>query len=100
MIKLLPKFICRIFAGSVTLLFAVSAHSQSTATVFSDDFTASAGTGYTSATGFVGTSTVWSHSASGTDFGARINGGTASLSNDASAAANANGWNMISTSTA
>jgi hypothetical protein len=100
MIKSLPKFICQIFAGSVTLLFAVSANSQSTATVFNADFTASAGAGYTSAAGFVGTSTVWSHSASGTDFGARINGGTASLSNDASAAANANGWNMISTNTA
>lgn len=100
MIKSLPKFICQIFAGLVTLLFAVSANSQSTATVFSADFTASAGTGYTSGTGFVGTSTVWSHSASGPDFGARINGGTASLSNDASAAANANGWNMISTSAA
>ncbi|PKB15127.1 T9SS sorting signal type C domain-containing protein [Flavobacterium sp. 5] len=100
MIKSLPKFICQILAGFVTLLFAVSANSQSTATVFSDDFTASTGTGYTSATGFVGTSTVWSHSKSGTDFGARINGGIASLSNDASAAANANGWNMISTNTA
>lgn len=100
MSKSLPQFICHIFAGLVTLLFAVSANSQTTATVFSDDFTASAGTGYTSGSGFVGTSTVWSHSASGTDFGARINGGTASLSNDASAAANANGWNMISTSTA
>ena len=100
MIKLLPKFICQIFAGSMTLLFAVSANSQSTATVFNADFTASAGTGYTTAAGFVGTSTVWSHSTSGTDFGARINGGTATLSNDASAAANANGWNMISTSTA
>lgn len=100
MIKSLPKFIGQIFAGLVTLLFAVSANSQSTATVFSADFTASAGTGYTSASGFVGTSTVWSHSSSGTDFGARINGGTASLSNDASAAANVNGWNMISTSTA
>lgn len=100
MIKSLPKFICQIFAGSLTLLFAVSANSQSVATVFSADFTASAGTGYTSATGFVGTSSVWSHSASGTDFGARINGGIATLSNDASAAANVNGWNMISTSTA
>jgi hypothetical protein len=100
MIKSLPKFICQIFAGFVTLLFAVSANSQSTATVFSDDFTASTGTGYTSAAGFVGTSTVWSHSRSGTDFGARINGGIATLSNDASAAANVNGWNMISTSTA
>jgi hypothetical protein len=100
MIKSLPKFIGQLFAGLVTLLFAVSANSQSTATVFSDDFTASAGTGYTTAAGFVGTSTVWSHSGSGTDFGARINGGIASLSNDASAAANANGWNMISTSTA
>lgn len=100
MIKTLHKFICQIFTGFVTLLFAVSANSQSTATVFNADFTASAGTGYTSATGFVGTSTVWSHSASGTDFGARINGGTATLSNDASAAVNANGWNMISTSTA
>ena len=100
MIKSLPKFIGRIFAGLVTLLFAVSANSQSTATVFSADFTASAGTGYTSAAGFVGTSTVWSHSSSGTDFGARINSGTATLSNDASAAANVNGWNMISTNTA
>lgn len=100
MTKSLPKFICQIIAGSVTLLFSVSANSQSTATVFSADFTASAGTAYTSATGLVGTSTVWSHSASGTDFGARINGGTASLSNDASAAANANGWNMISTNAA
>ncbi|REH01546.1 hypothetical protein [Flavobacterium aquicola] len=99
MIKSLSNFICRIFAGFVTLLFAVSANSQSTATVFSADFTASAGTGYTTTAGFVGTSTVWSHSTSGTDFGARINGGTATLSNDASAAANANGWNMISTST-
>lgn len=99
MIKSLSNFICQIFAGFVTLLFAVSANSQSTATVFSADFTASAGTGYTTTAGFVGTSTVWSHSTSGTDFGARINGGTATLSNDASAAANANGWNMISTST-
>jgi len=44
-------------------------------TVFTDAFTTSTGTTYTNAAGAIGTSTNWSLTRSGADWGARIDGG-------------------------
>jgi hypothetical protein len=68
-------------------------------TVFSDDFSTSAGTSYTTITGAIGTSPKWGFSRSGADFGARIDGGLMTLTNDSGGTANANGWVLASTST-
>ncbi|NUY81874.1 hypothetical protein HUK80_13300 [Flavobacterium sp. MAH-1] len=77
------------------LLFAgASAFAQTT--VFNDDFTTSTGTTYTAAAGPIGTSPVWNFSRSGADFGARINGGNLTLTNDASGAYNNYGWGLAS----
>ncbi len=80
---------------AVLLLFAANASAQTL--VFSDDFTTSAGSNFTTASGPVGTSTVWNFARSGTDYGARINGGNLTLTNDASAAANNYGWAVATT---
>lgn len=82
----------------VFLIFVMSASAQTT--VFNDDFTTSAGTTFSTATGPIGTSPTWSLSRSGTDFGARINGGNLTLTNDAGGSANNYGWAIASTSTA
>ncbi|WP_309641136.1 fibronectin type III domain-containing protein [Flavobacterium sp.] len=100
MTKTLPQLIYRTLASLAMLLFAVSAAAQSAATVFSTDFTTSAGTTYTTAAGAIGTSANWSLARSGADFGARITSGSMSLTNDASSAGNPNGWALASTSTA
>ena len=85
----------------LTLLFFISALPSvaQTATVFSDDFTTSAGTTYTTTNGFIGSSTRWSMVRSGTDFGAGINGGRMVLSNDASGTSNFSGWVLAYTGT-
>lgn len=70
------------------------------ATVFNDNFDTSAGTYYTIASGSIGTSSTWSLSRSGTDFGAGINGGRMILGNDGSSAGNFAGWAMGYTNTA
>ncbi|QBZ96583.1 T9SS sorting signal type C domain-containing protein [Flavobacterium sangjuense] len=69
------------------------------ATVFSDTFTISAGASYTTSTGAVGSSANWNLTSSGVDYGVRINSGIMSLSNDATASANSNGWVLSSTAT-
>ena len=66
----------------------VAAHGQTV--VFSDNFATSQGATYTTS-GAIGTSS-WNVSRSGDDWGARIDGGIMTLTNTASAAANANGW--------
>ncbi len=84
-----------------TLLFFISvlpSVAQIT-TVFSDDFTTSAGTTYTTTNGFIGSNTRWSMQRSGTDFGAGINGGRMVLSNDASGLSNNTGWVLAYTGT-
>ena len=96
--KLVPRTLIRILLIFIFHGFCSSTYGQ--ATVFTDDFTTSAGTSYTSAAGAIGTSTNWSLSRSGSDFGARITSGSMSLTNDASSAGNANGWVLASTSTA
>jgi len=63
----------------------------STTTIFSDDFETSTGSTYDT-DGAIGTSTTWSLSRSGVDWGARIDGGRLDLTNDAGAQANVNGW--------
>jgi hypothetical protein len=77
----------------VAIIFTagLSATAQ-TSTVFSDDFSTSAGASYTTAAGAIGTSTKWSFSRSGTDFGALINNGLMALTNDAGGTANNYGW--------
>ena len=90
-----------LITGVVMLLFfRVTSASAQTTTVFNDDFTTSAGTSYSTATGAIGTSANWSLTRSGADFGARITSGFMSLTNDASSAGNANGWLLASTATA
>lgn len=88
----------RIRAIFALMLFAAAAHAQTT--VFNDDFTTSAGTIFSTATGPIGTSPTWSFARSGTDFGARINGGNLTLTNDAGGTANNYGWGIASTNTA
>jgi hypothetical protein len=81
-----------------SLLFLINLSFGQT-TVFSDTFTASAGTAYTTATGAVGSSPAWSQTISGTDFGTKIDAGLLNLTNNATAAYNNYGWVLASTST-
>ena len=69
-------------------------------TVFIDAFTASTGATYTTTPGAIGSSTTWSFTRSGADWGARIDGGILDMTNDASATANVAGWGFASTPTA
>lgn len=73
--------------------------SISQTTVFSDNFNTSTGATYTIAAGAVGTSTTWSLSRSGVDWGARIDNGILDMTNDGSGAANVAGWGFASTPT-
>ena len=73
-----------------TLMSWLSSLSQTT--VFNDDFTTSQGTYYTTAAGFIGTSTVWRNARSGTDFGSGIANSHLSLINDTGGTLNSNGW--------
>ncbi|HEX8563292.1 MAG TPA: hypothetical protein VF676_09970 [Flavobacterium sp.] len=83
------------------VLLVFSAHvTWAQTTVFADDFSTSAGTTYTTATGPVGSSTKWNFSRSGSDFGTLINSGTLSVTNNASGSYNNTGWGLASTSTA
>lgn len=86
--------------GAIFALVLFASTAQAQTTVFSDDFTTSAGTTFTTATGPIGSSPSWSFSRSGSDFGARINGGNLTLTNDAGGTANNYGWGMASTNTA
>lgn len=74
---------------------ATSAFGQ---TVFSDAFGTSQGTSFTTS-GAIGTSS-WNVTRSGADWGARIHNGILELSNDASAATNADGWVFASVTVA
>jgi len=76
----------------IVLLLATVAPAFSQTTVFSQDFTTSAGTSYTTANGPIGTNTTWSLLRSGTDFGAQINSGMLTLSSDATGSSNVAGW--------
>lgn len=82
----------------VMMLSALNALGQTP--VFSEDFSTSAGTTFTTATGPIGTSTIWNFARGGADYGARINNGTLTMTNDASGAANNYGWSIASTNTA
>ncbi|MFP9098081.1 T9SS sorting signal type C domain-containing protein [Flavobacterium sp. RHBU_24] len=72
-------------------LLSLAAGAQQT-TVFTQDFTTSAGTSYSTVNGAIGNSSTWSLVRSGTDMGARINSGYLDLTNDATGAANSAGW--------
>ncbi len=67
--------------------------------VFSENFTTSTGSAYTVSNGPIGTSNLWSMTRSGADFGASINNGILTLTNDASGIANQNGWIIATTPT-
>jgi hypothetical protein len=84
----------------LTAVFFLTSISESFAqkTVFTDAFGTSTGATY-DLTGAIGTSTVWSLTRSGVDFGARIDGGRLDVTNDGSATANVNGWVYGSAST-
>lgn len=75
-----------------TLLFATTLSTFAQTVAFSSDFTTSAGTTYTTANGPIGTNTTWSLLRSGTDFGAMINSGVLTLTNDATGSYNSAGW--------
>ncbi|MFT3796204.1 beta strand repeat-containing protein [Flavobacterium sp.] len=94
--RILPCFYGWAFLA--LLLLGNTAKAQTN--VFSDDFTTSAGTAFTAVAGPIGTSPVWSFSRSGSDFGARINGGNLTMTNDAGGTANNYGWGMAYTNTA
>jgi len=86
--------------GIATFVFLQVAliSAQGQLTVFSDNFTTSQGTTYTES-GLIGTSP-WTVSRSGVDFGGRIDSGIMTLTNDATATANVNGWVFASAATA
>lgn len=77
---------------------AVMAAGANATVVFSDNFSTSQGSTYTTS-GAIGTSD-WSVSRSGADWGARIDSNIMTLTNDASGTANAEGWVYANTSTA
>lgn len=76
-------------------LAAMTAGGYAQTVVFTSNFTASQGSTFTTG-GAIGTSP-WSVTRSGADWGARIDSGILQLTNDASAAANAEGWVFVST---
>ncbi|RZJ34141.1 MAG: hypothetical protein EOO51_11035 [Flavobacterium sp.] len=80
----------RTFSAAWLLLVSTFAFAQTT--VFSDDFSTSAGIYYTNAPGPIGTSTKWTMARSGNDYGAGINNGALVITNDASGYANTSGW--------
>lgn len=84
--------------AGVGLALSWSTAAQASTIVFSEDFETSAGTAF-STSGSIGTSSVWSITNSGADWGAKIDGGLLTLTNDASGASNANGWIFASTNT-
>lgn len=85
----------------VFFLLAGFVHTNAQTTVFSDDFTISRGTTFTSVNGPVGTSPTWSMLRSGSDFGAGINAGRMVLTNDATGTFSlSNGWVLAYTSAA
>jgi hypothetical protein len=61
-------------------------------TLFSDNFGTSRGSTYTAAAGVIGNDANWVISRSGTDWGAKIDGGRLDITNDASIQSNADGW--------
>ncbi|RYD86376.1 MAG: hypothetical protein EOP50_22500, partial [Sphingobacteriales bacterium] len=75
------------------LMTGFAATSQTT-TVFSDDFSTSAGTSYTTSATAIGTSTKWSFVRGGGDLGAKIDGGRMAITNDATAATNSSNYGM------
>jgi hypothetical protein len=85
----------RTFAAMVALL-AIEAPCFAT-TVFSDNFATSQGATFTTS-GTIGTSD-WNVTRSGADWGARIDSNLMTLTNDASATLNADGWVFSSVST-
>lgn len=87
------------FMGLLLFLTATWVTTAQT-TVFSEDFTTSQGTQYTTANGSIGASPTWSFLRSGTDFGGGINVGILSLINDATGAFNQSGWGLNYTSAA
>lgn len=89
---------CILFFGCLFML--LSSHLIAQQTVFAENFNAP-GTPQNSSfspTGPIGTSQ-WTVTRSGGDFGAKIDAGMLTLSNDISTAANVNGWVAASTST-
>ncbi len=79
------------------ILFSIGLNAQTT--VFSDDFSFSEGNGYTSSTGFIGTSTKWRNIRSGADFGSSISSNRLTLTNDIGTQANSVGWVLAYTNT-
>ncbi|HMK26824.1 MAG TPA: T9SS type A sorting domain-containing protein [Chitinophagaceae bacterium] len=89
----------RRFLLSFLVLFVMGGVLAQT-TVFADNFNTSTGATYTAAAGAIGTSTTWSLSRSGVDWGARIDGGILDMTNDASGSGNVIGWGLGYTPTA
>lgn len=90
MMRLLQPFLFKKFA--ICVLFFSIQLSNAQSTVFNDDFATAQGLYYTTANGFIGTSTVWRNVRSGTDFGSGIANSHLSLTNDTGGTANSNGW--------
>ena len=72
---------------------------QAQVNVFSEAFATSAGTTYTTANTNIGTNTIWSVTRSGVDFGARINSGLLTLTNDATGTSNVAGYILAKANT-
>src|SRR6476661_8370220 len=89
--KILPHLLGKL--TFLILLTGLAAISQTT-TVFSDDFSTSAGTSYTTTATAIGSSTKWSFVRGGADLGAKIDAGRMAITNDATASSNANNYGM------
>lgn len=98
-----PRLVAPLTSGTraivmLALLASGSIAADASTVVFSEDFTTSTGTAFDTS-GAIGTSTVWNVTPSGADWGAKIDTGKLTLTNDAGATANANGWVSATTST-
>lgn len=93
------RFAMRKLLTPYLLIFLFQTNIIAQKTLFSSDFNVSQGSSYTTS-GSIGTSG-WTVARSGADFGARIHNGILELTNNATAASEANGWAFayINTST-
>lgn len=87
------------FLLGVCLIVFLHQITLSQTTVFSDNFNTSTGASYTATPGPIGSSSIWTLSRSGVDWGGRIDPTFLDLTNDATATANVNGWSFGSTPT-
>lgn len=90
----------RHFGAAIGAAITLGIGCSNAQSVFSDSFASTTGASFTTTAGAIGTSATWSLASSGADWGAKIDGGQLTLTNDAGAAPNVNGWAFGYTATA